>query len=166
MDPSENSWLLRMLLDYPFLPTPLSVIDAALELITLDEGDVFADLGCGDGTVLIQAAKKFQTFCVGFEIDRRLLLEAKRKIGQAGLTNRVDVVNADLFDVDLSRIDAIYVYPFPTISRKLSEKILAESKKGAKVLAYDYPLPNLNPAKSVTVPEVGLHTHQVFLYEL
>ena len=57
MDPSNNSWLLRMLLDYPFLPTPLSVIDAALELITLDEGDVFADLGCGEGTVLIQAAK-------------------------------------------------------------------------------------------------------------
>jgi SAM-dependent methyltransferase len=165
MSLADKPWLIRELLNFPFLPTPPTVIDTALDLFHLKEDEVFADLGCGEGNVLIRATERFNAFCVGFEIDYRLLPEAKKNIKQAGLSSKIDVVYADIFTVDLSRFDVLYVYPFPTIAQRLSEKMLEECRKGARVLAYDYPLPNLNPVKSVSVPGVGLHSHKVFLYE-
>lgn len=161
---TDDSWLIRMFLDYPYLPTPPSVIDMMLTLINLDEKDVFADLGSGEGDVLIRVAEKFNCFCTGFEINLRLLFEAKRKIKRTPLSSKVDVVCADLFTVDLSRFDAIYVYPFPTIAGRLSEIVSQQCKKGAKVLTYDYQLPNLKAFKTVHVQN-GMHAHRIYLYK-
>lgn len=161
---TDDSWLIRMFLDYPYLPTPPSVIDIMLNLIKLDEDDVFADLGSGEGDVLIRVAEKFNCFCTGFEINFRLLSEAKRKIKRTPLSGKMDVVCADLFAVDLSRFDAIYVYPFPTIAGRLSEIMRQECKKGAKVLTYDYQLPNFKTVKTVRV-QSGMHAHRIYLYK-
>ncbi len=153
-----------MFIDYPYLPTPPTVIDAVLNLINLNENDVFADLGSGEGDVLIRAAEKFSCFCVGFEINRQLLLEAKSKIKRTAFNGKVDVACADLFAVDLSPFDAIYVYPFPTIAAKLSEKIQEECRKGVKVLTYDYQLLHFKPAKTAHVHS-GMHAHRIYLYK-
>ena len=78
----------------------------------------------------------------------------------------VDVVCADLFTMDLSKFNVIYVYPFPTIIDRLSEKIATECRKGTRVLVHDYPLKGLNPTKSIKIPEKSLHTHTIRLYAL
>jgi len=153
-----------MFLDYPYLPTPPTVIEAALNLVNLSENQFFADLGSGEGDIIIQAAEKFNCFCIGFELNLRLILEAKRKIKNTKLGNKVEVVCADLFTVDLSQLDVLYVYPFPTITTRLSEKIIDECRKGAKLVTYDYPLQNLKLVKTVDV-QSGMHSHRVFLYE-
>jgi len=162
----DKPWLLRELLDLLYLPSPLAVIDAALKTVEIKKGGVFADLGCGDATVLVRAAQGYDFFCVGFEIDRRLLPEAKRNIKQAGLNDKIDVVHADLFTVDLSQFDVIYFYPFPTITPRLSKKLHSECKKGAVALVHDYPLPNFIPSEIVHVPENELHTHKIYVYRL
>ncbi|MEM2280763.1 MAG: hypothetical protein QXZ68_02070 [Candidatus Bathyarchaeia archaeon] len=54
----------RRLLEFPYLPSPLSVVDAALNMVEVEPVEVFADLGCGDGRVLVRAAEKFRTYCV------------------------------------------------------------------------------------------------------
>jgi len=164
MSLEDKPWLLRELLDFPFLPSPLAVIDAALNVVNLKGEGVFADLGCGDATVLVRAAQRRHFFCVDFEIDHRLLPETKRKIKRAGLDGKIDVVHADVFTVDLSRFDVIYVYPFPAIAPRLSEKLRSECKKGAIALVHDYPLPNLVPSEMVQVPENELHTHKIYVY--
>ncbi len=161
----DKPWLLRELLDFPFLPSPVAVIDAALDTVTLEADAFFADLGCGDAAVLIRAAQKSRVFCVGFDIDHRLLLEAKANIKQTGLSGRVDIVYADMFAVDFSRIDVIYIYPFPPIADRLSQKIHDECKQGAIVLVHDYPLPNLVPAKTLEILGNSLHTHKVYIYK-
>jgi ubiquinone/menaquinone biosynthesis C-methylase UbiE len=69
----QSSLILRMLAEFPYLPSPLNVIDVALELANLGPDDVFADLGCGDGVVLTRTAERFAVFCMGFDIDRRLV---------------------------------------------------------------------------------------------
>ena len=159
-----KSWLLRELLDFPYLPSPVAVIDAALNEVDLKAEKVFADLGCGNGTVLIRAAQRSKVFCVGFEIDHRLLPETKRKIKEAGLSGKIDVVYADAFRVDLSRFDVIYIYPFPTIALRLSKNLRSECKKGAVALVHDYPLPKLVPSKVVEVSENDFHTHKIYVY--
>jgi protein-L-isoaspartate O-methyltransferase len=156
--------LIRELLEFPFLPTPPTVVDVALSLLKLDDGAVFADLGCGEGNVLVQAAQKFGAYCVGFEIDPRLLPQAKRNVKVAGLNQRVDMVHGDLFSADFSRFDAIYVYPFPPIAAKLAEKLRGECRRGAKVVVCDYPLPNLVAAQTVEVAGKGLLQHRIYIY--
>jgi len=159
------SSVLRTLLEFPYLPSPLSVIDSALNLAKLGSSDVFADLGCGDGVVLIRAAARFGVFSVGFEIDRRLVNIALKNVKDAGLGNLADVVHSDLFTVDISRFSVVYIYPYPPILRGLSEKIVNEFSRGSRILTHDYPLEYLNPVKVVRIPEGAFHTHTIYLYE-
>ena len=161
---ADKPWLVRELLDLPFLPTPQNVIEAAVDLVKLKPFEFFADLGCGEGNVLIRAAQKSEAFCVGFEIDQRLIPEAKRNIKGEGVSERIDVVYADLFTTDLSRFDVIYVYPFPTIAAQLAEKMLRECKKGARVVVCDYSLPNLTTAESADVSGSGVRKHRIYVY--
>ncbi len=154
----------RRLLEFPYLPSPLSVVDAALNMVEVKPGEVFADLGCGDGTVLIRAAEKFGIYCVGFEINPDLAMLARWRAKNSVVGFLVDVVCADVFTVDLSKFSIMYVYPFPTIIDSLSEKIAIECSKDTRILVHDYPLKGLNPAKSIKIPGKGFHTHSVHLY--
>jgi|YelNatPaOPRAMG01_1025707.scaffolds.fasta_scaffold91857_2 precorrin-6B methylase 2 len=166
MNADSAAALVRRLLEFPYLPSSLSVIDAALNMVEVKPKEIFADLGCGDGTVLVRAAEKFRTYCVGFEINPSLALLARRKAKTFGVGFLVDVVCADLFTVDLSKFNVIYVYPSPTIIDKLSEKITQECSKGTRILVHDYPLKGLNPSKSAKISEKGFHTHSIYLYIL
>ncbi|MEM2995534.1 MAG: class I SAM-dependent methyltransferase [Candidatus Bathyarchaeia archaeon] len=154
-----------MLCEFPYLPSSLSVIDVALNLADFKPNDVFADLGCGDGAVLIRAAKRFGVFSVGFEVDRKLVVAARENVRAAGFKHLVDVVYSDLFRVDLSRFDVVYVYPHPLIIKSLSEKIVSECPSGSRVLVHDYALDGVHPTKTVHVPGGAFHTHTVYLYK-
>ncbi|MEM0057978.1 MAG: class I SAM-dependent methyltransferase [Candidatus Bathyarchaeia archaeon] len=156
--------LLRRLLEFPYLPSPLGVIEAALNMVKVKPDSVFADLGCGDGRVLIKAAEKFGIYCVGFEINPILAALARRNIKDFGVGHLVDVVCADIFTVDFSKFNAIYVYPFPTIIDKLSEKIAIECSRGTQILVHDYPLKGLNPSQRMEIHEKGFHVHLIYLY--
>jgi SAM-dependent methyltransferase len=158
--------ILRMLLEFPYLPSSLPVIDAALDLAGFSSSDVFADLGCGDGIVLAKAAEKFRVFSVGFEIDRRLINIAREKVKAAGFGGLVDVIYSDLFTIDISRFDVVYIYPYPPVVTRLSEKIINECSKGSRVLVHDYPLERLRPVKMISIPEGTFHTDTVYLYKL
>lgn len=166
MSTNFEAALVRRLLEFPYLPSPPSVVDAALNMVDVKPGEIFADLGCGDGTVLVKAAEKFKTFCVGFEINLNLAMLARRKAKNSGVGFLVDVVCADVFTVDLSMLNVIYVYPFPTIIDRLSEKIATECSKGTRIVIHDYPLKGLNLSKSIKIHEKGFHTHSIHLYIL
>jgi tRNA1(Val) A37 N6-methylase TrmN6 len=155
-----------MLQEFPYLPSPLSVVDAALDLAEFKPDEVFVDLGCGDGTVLIRAAERFGVFSVGFEVDNRLVKLAQMKAKASGFKNLIEIVYADLFKVDISRFNVVYVYPYPPVVGSLSEKIAKECKRGSRILVHDYALKNLQPAKTVQVPGGTLHTHTIYLYKL
>jgi predicted RNA methylase len=142
------------------------VIDAALNLADFKPDDVFADLGCGDGAVLIRASGQFGVFSVGFEIDRKLVGVARENVRAAGLKHLVDVVHSDLFRVNLSRFNVVYVYPHPLVIKSLSEKIISECTSGSRVLVHDYALDGIHPAKSVHIHGGAYHTHTVYLYKL
>ncbi|MGC8940157.1 MAG: methyltransferase domain-containing protein [Candidatus Bathyarchaeia archaeon] len=156
--------IIRRLTEFPYLPSPLSVIDAALNIVEIKPNEIFADLGCGDGKVLIRAAQKFGAFCVGFEIDLALAKIARKNVKMAKLGHLIEIVNADIFTVELSKFDVIYVYPFPPIIPKLSEKIISECQKGTRILAHDHPLMGLRQVKNIQISEGEFHMHSLYLY--
>lgn len=164
-DVNCSSLLLKMLKEFPYLPSPLSVIDVALNLANFMSGDIFADLGCGDGAVLIRAAERFGVFSVGFEVDRKLVEAARANVRAAGFKHLVEVVHSDLFRVDLSRFNVVYAYPYPPVVKSLSEKIVNECSRGSRILVHDYALNGLHPAKTVHIPGGAYHMHTVYLYK-
>ncbi|MGQ9479017.1 MAG: SAM-dependent methyltransferase [Thermoproteota archaeon] len=153
----------RMLSELPYLPSPIQAIDAALDLADIRSGDVFADLGCGDGYVLIRVAERFNVFSVGFELDPRLIGIALKKIKALGLSHIISLVQADFFQIDLLRFDVIYVYPSPMVIRPLSLKLANEASRRARILVLDNPLTGLEPSGLKDVySEKGFH--RVYLY--
>lgn len=162
----RDGMISRMLAEFPYLSSPLQVIDIALELAELSPKEVLVDLGCGDGVVLLRAVERFGVFSVGFELDPGLLKMAKRRVKEAGFAHMVDLIHADIFRVELSRFKVIYVYPSPFIIRGLTLKLMNECPSGTRILVHDHPLEGLKPLKSENIPSGKQHIHTIYLYVL
>jgi len=158
--------LMKILSEFPYLRSPLEVIDKALETADLSRDDLFVDLGCGDGTVLLRTVERFRVFSIGFEINPTLVKIAKRRAKLAGLKNLIEIIHSDLFTADLSRFNVIYVYPSPLVIERLSRKIVNECVKGTRVLIHDYPLKNIKPDNIIRLPGGPLHTHSIYVYKI
>ena len=158
--------LARILSEFPYLCSPLEVIDKALEAADMSHDDLFVDLGCGDGTVLLRAAERFRVFSVGFEINPVLVKIARRRAHLAGLNDLIEIIHSDLFTADLSRFNVIYVYPSPLVIERLSRKIMYECVEGTRVLIHDYPLRNIEPDEVIRISGGPLHTHSIYVYRI
>ncbi|MEM3712557.1 MAG: hypothetical protein QXR97_03360, partial [Thermoproteota archaeon] len=95
-----------------------------------------------------------------------LIRIAMKRIKEAGLNQMIDIVRTDLFQADVSRFNLIYVYPFPSITRRLSLKLLNECHRSTKIIVHDYPLEGFSPIKSISIPSGRQHIHKIFLYVL
>src|SRR5947209_12286390 len=86
--------------DVPFVPTTDEAVQAMLKLADVKKSDVVYDLGCGDGRIVIAAAKTYGAHAVGVDIDPRRIQEAKDNARKAGVKNLVRNQQADLFQAD------------------------------------------------------------------
>lgn len=154
----------RALAELPFLPSPESVIIKALDMARLQPGERLVDLGCGDGRVLVVAAKRYGAYAVGVELNPLLAKLAARECRFAGVWGSVDVVHGDLFSFDVSPFDVVYVYPSPAVVRRLAFKLAAECREGCRVVVHDHPLPAAEPVAAASIPSGSLHVHTVYLY--
>lgn len=102
-------------------PTPSSVMKDSLALLSLVESDVLVDFGCGDGRVLIEASKEYGCSGVGVEIDAEMAKTAVLKVKEAGLENKIEIVEGDVVDFDLEKyqVSAWYAYLYPETLEKL-----------------------------------------------
>lgn len=154
----------RALAELPYLPSPESVIVKALEMAQLKPGEKLVDLGCGDGRVLVIAAKRCGAYAVGVELNPLLARLARRECKFAGVWGSVDIVQGDLFAFDVSPFDVVYSYPSPAIARRLAFKLMAECKEGCRVVVHDHPLPLAKPVMTVALPTGTVHVHYLYLY--
>jgi precorrin-6B methylase 2 len=156
----------RMLLDLPYQLTQMQVVDSALDIAEIKSNEIFADLGCGDGTVLIRAAERFGVLSIGFELDLKRINIARQNVKSFGLEELIEIIHSDLFIVDISRFDVIYIYPSPQVVIGLSEKIIHEASKGSRIIIHDYPLEHIKPNKIIKISGRFFHTHKVYLYKM
>src|SRR5690554_5785946 len=89
-------------LDVPYVPTRQTVVDAMLKLAKVTEGDIHYDLGCGDGRIVISAAKK-GAIATGIDLDPQRIKEANENAKEAGVSEQVTFIQGDLFDFDFSK---------------------------------------------------------------
>jgi precorrin-6B methylase 2 len=117
-------------------PTPMRVIRQMLDMADLKEGETLYDLGAGDGRILFQAAAASPIKAVGVEIDPFKCFLLQNRIRRKRLGERVKVIQADFFKVDLSRANVVFLYLSPAAHQRLQEKLSRELPEGARVICY------------------------------
>jgi precorrin-6B methylase 2 len=140
----------RPSLDVPYVPTRPNVVSGMLKLANLKKGDVLYDLGCGDGRIVVAAAKQYGVTAVGFDIDPERIAEANANAKNAGVSDRVKFVNANLFKTDLSKASVITMYLLPTVNMQLRPKILA-LKPGTRIVSHAFDMGDWKPDKTEQV---------------
>jgi SAM-dependent methyltransferase len=125
-------------LDVWYVATPPEIVDRMLDVAKVRTGDVVYDLGCGDGRMVIAAAKKFGTRGVGVDLDPARIREARANAKQAGVEGLVTFKVADLFETDLREATVVMLYLLPNLNRRLRPKLFAELRPGARVVSHDW----------------------------
>ena len=103
----------------PFVPSPSTVVEYMLKLAGLRSGEVLFDMGSGDGRTVIMAAKTFGARGVGIELREDLAKKALCSIHECGLEDRVTIVNDDMFNVNLTEADVVYLYLTTSANEKI-----------------------------------------------
>ena len=135
--------------DVPYVPTPQRVVDRMLELAEVSEDDVVYDLGSGDGRIVITAARDYGARGVGIEIDSALVREARANADSAGVADRVEFRQGDLFEADLSEATAVTLYLLPSVNLKLRPKLLRELAPGTPIVSHDFDMDDWEPEQTV-----------------
>ena len=138
--------------DVIYLPTPQAVVDKMLELAEVKPGDVVYDLGCGDGRIVVTAAKKYGVKAVGFDIDPQRVKEARENARASGVEHLVRIEEADIFTLDLREASVVTLYLLPALNVRLMPQ-LARLKPGARILSHNF---DMRGAKPVLVHHVSL----------
>jgi len=152
----------------PFVASPLPVVRRLLTLAQLRPGEVLYDLGAGDGQPVIVAAEEFGARAIGIELREDLARRTMNKVYDLGMQDRVKIINEDLFRVDLSEADVVYMYLTTSANEKVRPKLEAELKRGTRVVSHDYEITGWRPAKIERFcenPRLGFPKHTLYLYK-
>ena len=152
----------------PYVPSPPQVIRQMLILAQLKPREVLFDLGAGDGRTVIMAAKDFGARAVGVELREDLVKKALSTVYENGLQDRVTIVNGDMFNVDLTSADVIFLYLTTSANEKVKPKLETELKPGVRVVSHDYEIVGWKPVKVENFCEnqtLGYPSHTIYLYK-
>jgi ribosomal protein L11 methylase PrmA len=155
--------------DVFFLPTPDYVVDKMLEMAKVTKNDLVYDLGCGDGRIVVAAAKRVGCKAVGFDIDPKRVAEAKANVEKNKVGHLVTIQHKDIFKLDLSKASVITLYLLPSLNVRLIPQ-LEKLEPGSRIVSHDFDMEGVEPDQKVDVeskPENGgvrLSPHRVYLW--
>jgi cyclopropane fatty-acyl-phospholipid synthase-like methyltransferase len=146
----------------PFVQTPLDVAKKMLELAHVKAGESLYDLGCGDGRLIILAAKDIGAKSTGVELREDLVERARTEIKRLNLEDRVKVIQGNFFDVTISDANVVTLYLTSSANERLRPKLEAELKPGSRVISHDFKVPGWKP--SAVYDELLGHT--IYTYRI
>lgn len=150
--------------DVVYVGTPYDVVARMLKMAHPKKDELVYDLGCGDGRMVVLAAKKYGCRGIGYEIDPERVAAATRNVESNGVASLVRIIQADLFTADFSSADVLSLYLLPDINQKLLPKF-RKLKPGARLVLHDYGLEGIVPDESVRmVSNEDNAGHTIFLY--
>ena len=145
--------------EVPFITSPDNVTLEMLRLANVGANDHVIDLGSGDGRIVILAAKRFGASGLGVEIDPRLVELSQRNARDAGVADRAEFREQDLFKTDLSKASVVTMYLLPEVNLQLRPAILA-LKPGTRIVSHDWDMGDWKPDQTTVLPvpdkQVGL----------
>jgi hypothetical protein len=150
--------------DVIYVPTPNDVVAKMLEMAQVRKDDLLYDLGCGDGRIVVTAAKKIGCRAVGFDIDPKRIKESLDNVARNKVGHLVSIEQKDIFTLDLSKANVITLYLLPSLNVRLIPQ-LEKLKDGSRIVSHDFRMRGVKPDKIVKMKSVvdGAQ-HKVFLW--
>jgi SAM-dependent methyltransferase len=143
--------------DVNYVPTPEEVVIEMLNMAQVAQNDIVYDLGCGDGRIVITAAKVFGARGVGVDIDPVRIKESNENARKAGVTNRVKFIEQDLFKTDISEATVVTLYLYPELNLQLRPKLFRELRPGTRIVSHEFDMEDWKPDNMGTVRNVKLY---------
>nr|XP_032822044.1 adenine nucleotide translocase lysine N-methyltransferase isoform X1 [Petromyzon marinus] len=147
-------------LQVPYLPASPQQVNNVMRLLGGRSGPL-ADLGSGDGRIVLEACRRGFSPAMGYELNPWLLAVSRLRAWRAGLRERASFQRRDLWKVDLSNYDNVTVFLAPSVLHQLEHKLATELPDGARVVAGRFPLPTWAPAA-----QAGDGEHRAWLYHV
>ena len=137
--------------DVRYEPSDMNVVRAMLRLAKVGKNDVVYDLGCGDGRLAIAAARDFGARAVCVDIDPKRIAEATANAAKAGVKNRVEIRNEDLFQTEIVGASVVMLFLWPDVNMKLRPRLLRELVPGTRVVSHFHDMQDWTPLETVRI---------------
>ncbi len=152
--------------DVVYVGTPYDVVSAMLKLANIKKSDLVYDLGCGDGRMLVLAAKKYGCRGFGYDIDPERVAAAESNAKQNGVEHLVKIVLADMFTLDFSGADVLPLYLLPELNERLLPQF-EKLKPGSRLVLHAYGLEGFKADRTITViSNEDNASHTLYLYTI
>lgn len=151
----------------PWVPTPMEVVERMLELAEVDSETVLYDLGCGDGRIVIEAAKEYGARGIGVDIDPVRIEESVGNAKKEGVEHLVEFILGDVMKMDFSRASVVTLYLLPESNDLLRPLFEKQLKDGTYVVSHNYPISGWEDKElhhDTIVTENG-EEHDIYLYK-
>ncbi len=137
--------------EVPYVPTANTVVEGMLKLAGMKSTDIVYDLGCGDGRIVVMAAKNYGAHGVGVDINPVRIQEARENARQNNVESLVRFEEGDLFDADIHDATVVTLYLLPNVNLRLRPKLLKDLKPGTRVVSHSFDMGDWKPEKSEQV---------------
>ncbi len=134
--------------DVIFVPTRPEVVDRMLQMAEIRTNDILYDLGCGDGRIVVAAAKKYGIKAVGVDIDPARIKDSLENVRSNNVAHLVTIKQADIFDLDFHEATVVTLYLLPELNVRLMPK-LAKLKPGTRIISDEFDMKGAKPKEVV-----------------
>ena len=149
----------------PFEPTPMDVVSAMLKLADIKPYDKVFDLGCGDGRIVMAAARWYGANGVCVDVDRYLIYEGRENARVTHIYEKVLFLNQDLFETDLGDATVVMLFLSREMNLALRPKLERELRPGSRIVSHMYDMGDWEPREIVQVTSGG-RTRPIYLWAI
>jgi SAM-dependent methyltransferase len=164
---AAQSSQLKRVPDVPYVPTTEEAVKVMLKLAGVKGSDIVYDLGCGDGRIVIAAAKEYGAHGVGIDINPERIKEANANAKTAGVENLVHFEQEDLFKADIHQATVVTLFLLRSVNLKLRPKLLRDLKPGTRIVSNTFDMGDWKPVKKESLGDSAdddTFSHQFFLW--
>lgn len=138
--------------DIAYIPTPYDAVEAMLHLAQVGPQDILYDLGCGDGRLLIEAARRWGTQGVGIDVDATCLQLAQQQAQEAGVAHLISLHQGNLYESDVSAATVVALYLLPHLNVRLLPRLLQQLRPGARIVSHQFDMGDWEPDQMLQLP--------------
>ena len=147
-----------------YVTTPPDVVAKMLDMAQVTKDDVVCDLGCGDGRIIIAAAKRYGCRAVGYDLDPLRVTEARKNAERSKVAHLVTIEQKDVLTVDLEGMSVVTIYLGTEINARLIPR-LSRLKAGSRIVSHNFGIGDIPPDKTTDMTSrTDRQRHRIYLW--